>query len=289
MGGRVLRATNLVLVHVPATEMLAVNDTTWSRFFECFQSWNQRDIRNRVVAAGDHYGIKPLHPPVVALDAFLPQRHFPFGPNLLGSLDSSVERHKVFVSIALDQTLYIPPHDTPVSKRRVWTVQPYRVLARLRRQRLSAKLHRKLINICLQIRVDGRLREAWLRRFARVSGQPLRDGQWCVCAPIGQLLQHGRGGRSLRVTNPDGSCQSVVNRAAGRNFGYTHQQPPALSRRSNTRITSKVFSCARASIVIAPAGPAPMTATRLTFGMAICPFRSQRRHVSVSMCIGPTA
>lgn len=42
----------------------------------------------------------------------------------------------------------------------------------------------------------------------------------------------------------------------------THQQPPAASLRSNTRITSNACSFTNASSVIAPEGPAPMTATR---------------------------
>lgn len=45
---------------------------------------------------------------------------------------------------------------------------------------------------------------------------------------------------------------------------WAYQQPPGPSRRSNTLITSNVFSCARASTAMAPEGPAPMTATRLT-------------------------
>ena len=43
----------------------------------------------------------------------------------------------------------------------------------------------------------------------------------------------------------------------------SYQQPPACSRRSNTRIVSKTCSRASASTHIAPAGPAPMTATLL--------------------------
>lgn len=43
-----------------------------------------------------------------------------------------------------------------------------------------------------------------------------------------------------------------------------YQQPPGPSRRSNTLITSNVFSCARASTAMAALGPAPITATRLT-------------------------
>lgn len=43
-----------------------------------------------------------------------------------------------------------------------------------------------------------------------------------------------------------------------------YQQPPGPSRRSNTLITSNAFSRARASTAMAPEGPAPMTATRLT-------------------------
>lgn len=43
----------------------------------------------------------------------------------------------------------------------------------------------------------------------------------------------------------------------------SHQHPPARSRRSKTLIMSKDFSWDKASMVMAPAGPAPMTATRL--------------------------
>lgn len=42
-----------------------------------------------------------------------------------------------------------------------------------------------------------------------------------------------------------------------------YQHPPGASRRSNTRMVSNTFSCARASMVMAPAGPAPITATLL--------------------------
>src|ERR1044071_9056272 len=48
--------------------------------------------------------------------------------------------------------------------------------------------------------------------------------------------------------------------------GLAYQHPPASSRLSNTRITSKAFSWARASMAMAPAGPAPITATRFTSG-----------------------
>jgi hypothetical protein len=44
----------------------------------------------------------------------------------------------------------------------------------------------------------------------------------------------------------------------------TYQHPPGASRRSKTRMRSNAFSLARASIVMAPAGPVPMIATRLT-------------------------
>lgn len=44
----------------------------------------------------------------------------------------------------------------------------------------------------------------------------------------------------------------------------THQHPPGPSRLSKTRMRSNVFSCANASTAMAPAGPAPMTATLLT-------------------------
>ena len=44
----------------------------------------------------------------------------------------------------------------------------------------------------------------------------------------------------------------------------TYQQPPAASLLSKTRIVSNTFSCANASIAMAPPGPSPMTATRLT-------------------------
>ncbi|KAL1835420.1 hypothetical protein VTK73DRAFT_5667 [Phialemonium thermophilum] len=40
-------------------------------------------------------------------------------------------------------------------------------------------------------------------------------------------------------------------------------------RRSKTRITSKACSLTRASVAMAPPGPAPMTATRLTGGMVL--------------------
>lgn len=42
----------------------------------------------------------------------------------------------------------------------------------------------------------------------------------------------------------------------------TYQHPPGPSRRSNTRITSNTLSFANASTVMAPEGPAPITATR---------------------------
>lgn len=48
----------------------------------------------------------------------------------------------------------------------------------------------------------------------------------------------------------------------------TYQVPPTALRRSNTRIVSKACSLTRASVAIAPAGPAPITATRrLDFAM----------------------
>lgn len=75
-----------------------------------------------------------------------------------------------------------------------------------------------------------------------------------------------------------------------------YQHPPGPSRRSNTLITSKTFSLASASTVIAPEGPAPMTATRfaLLAGMILrlspenflgCS-RSTRK--SVSLCLSHT-
>lgn len=47
----------------------------------------------------------------------------------------------------------------------------------------------------------------------------------------------------------------------------TDQQPPAFSRRSNNLILSNSFSWDRASIVMAPAGPAPITAIDLNVVM----------------------
>lgn len=59
----------------------------------------------------------------------------------------------------------------------------------------------------------------------------------------------------------------------------TYQHPPGPSRRSKTLIRSKVFSCTKASTAIAPAGPAPMTATRFTRGtdMVTTQCRKQRK------------
>lgn len=54
---------------------------------------------------------------------------------------------------------------------------------------------------------------------------------------------------------------SVCVNDRSRKFSYQH--PPGPSRRSNTLITSNTPSFISASTVIAPEGPAPMTATRL--------------------------
>lgn len=55
-----------------------------------------------------------------------------------------------------------------------------------------------------------------------------------------------------------------------------YQQPPGPSRRSNTLMTSNAFSCARASTVMAPEAPAPMTAMRLTGILAAGVCQSER-------------
>lgn len=52
------------------------------------------------------------------------------------------------------------------------------------------------------------------------------------------------------------------NTASG-SRGTPHHVPPALACRSNTLITSKACSWAKASTAMAPAGPAPITATDL--------------------------
>lgn len=46
----------------------------------------------------------------------------------------------------------------------------------------------------------------------------------------------------------------------------SYQVPPAIPFRSKTRIVSNACSLTRASVAIAPAGPAPITATREHFG-----------------------
>ena len=48
----------------------------------------------------------------------------------------------------------------------------------------------------------------------------------------------------------------------GRGEVGSYHCPPMSERRSKTRITSKACSLARASVAMAPDGPAPMTATR---------------------------
>lgn len=42
----------------------------------------------------------------------------------------------------------------------------------------------------------------------------------------------------------------------------SYHVPPTTGLRSNTRIVSKAPSLTKASVAMAPAGPAPMTATR---------------------------
>ena len=55
----------------------------------------------------------------------------------------------------------------------------------------------------------------------------------------------------------------------------TYQSPPITGRRSKTRTLSKACSFTSASVAIAPAGPAPMTATVLALiAMMFCSFRN---------------
>lgn len=64
-------------------------------------------------------------------------------------------------------------------------------------------------------------------------------------------------------------CLSVIIIVAHLTSGLNaYQHPPESSLRSKTRIVSNAFSCARASIAVAPAGPKPITATLLIVDIA---------------------
>lgn len=88
------------------------------------------------------------------------------------------------------------------------------------------------------------------------------------------------------------SLRTVKQMYAQELKGLTYQQPPGASLRSNTRIVSKAFSCAKASIAMAPPGPNPIIATR--FAVILAPYawrdrclvneRSSRNEVVVIDC-----
>lgn len=66
----------------------------------------------------------------------------------------------------------------------------------------------------------------------------------------------------------------------------THQQPPGASLLSNTRMTSNAFSFANASMVMAPPGPKPITATRFTGAMVSNTRREAGVECDVRSCSG---
>jgi len=108
------------------------------------------------------------------------------------------------------------------------------------------------------------------------SEQSCLPCDWQVFRDLG-IAVHGRQGRQSCIRKSDIFNQEVdVEYLCRRHVDFilveeevTNQHPPAVLRRSNTLITSKIFSCARASTVIAPAGPAPMIATDLATAIVL--------------------
>lgn len=160
-----------------------MQDTTRPTFLKVVKTLDSRDVRHSIVSAGYDDGIKPLHPPVVAALALSPQRELPLTSDLLGELNRRIIRHKVLVTPALYEALDVSPHDLPVSKRRIRSMNSDRPLAPLRGYRLLRELHGHAVDVRFKIGIDGGVRESRPVHFWRLRGEFRGDGHGLVGVP----------------------------------------------------------------------------------------------------------
>lgn len=83
-----------------------------------------------------------------------------------------------------------------------------------------------------------------------------------VCFAFENIAEGRDTNGQVRCVVPEESYVSIGKLQSWWNHGKSHQVPPTPGLLSNTRIVSKACSFANASVVIAPEGPAPITATR---------------------------
>lgn len=183
------------------------------------------------MARGDDDGIKPLDPPVIALATLLAQRHLPLGADLLGQLDGGAVRHKVLVAAAVDQPLDVPAHDVPVAEGSLVAVQGDGALRALSGDGLLGELHGHVLDVGLQVRVDGRLCEPRLVALGSQRRELRGDGHRLVGGALGQCCEVCLCRGSLRVSEPVSSCQKSTTAPGVARTGQRGLFLPASSRR----------------------------------------------------------
>lgn len=221
-----------------------------------------RDIRHAVMPAGDNQRIERLLPPVVVLPALSAERQDPFIQSLVlaGILDCGVILDQILVAVAVEEIFDILPDDGMMAERGIFAMDLDRGWRSNGRDGLLRKRHDARVDVGFERRVYRRVGEPVLGRPRRVRRERLGKLDWRISCSIGEGIQIGESGWFFVVVDPDIQSAYVLHI----HVLLHYQHPPAFSLLSNTRITSKAFSCAKASTAMAPAGPAPTMATLLT-------------------------
>lgn len=150
--------------------------------------------------------IKLLDPPLVRATLDLPpQRNLPLPTDLDSPLDGGAVRDEPGVAVARPQALDVAPQDLPVPEGRVGAVPTDGPLAALGGDVLGAAArvaHGHVVDVGLEVRVDGRLGEPRLGRPGCPRREGFRDGHGRITLAAGQRREVGQGRRGFRVPDP---------------------------------------------------------------------------------------
>lgn len=234
--------TCLVLEIISAPEVLAVDDAAGPLPSKLLQALYPRDVRHRVVAAGDDDGVEALLPPLVlvALARDLPpQREPPLLADLFGSLDRRVQRHEVLVAPARRQAFEVVPDDGPVAERRVRAVHARGPVAADLGDGLLGKGHcGRGGSISKHFEQDKRKELAyWQHRPRSSPGTGRRTTRCSGAVPTGPCAPAGSRGRAAggRLTGRRGRQSSSGPGSACRPLrSYIDRVSPVVSLSDNS-------------------------------------------------------
>lgn len=197
-----LRATHLPAEAVAAPVHLTMQHTPRPRRLELVQPLDRRYPRDTEVPRRHDNSIKPLDPPLIPTLALAlalalpPQRDLPLPADPDSPLDSSAVRHEVRVAVAVPQALDVAPQDRPVAEGCVYAVPGDGPLAALGGDVLCAAArvaHGHVVDVGLEVRVDGGLAEARLGRPGCPGRDGLGDGHGRITLTASQCREVGQG------------------------------------------------------------------------------------------------